>query len=73
MDPEDLTARARRIAQELLTQGDLAVAAEIFAPDCTHHAPIPMVPGPAGVRQWIASLRHGRVFKRVSRAGWPRW
>jgi predicted ester cyclase len=58
MDPEDLKARARRIAQELLTQGDLAVAAEIFAPDCAHHAPIPMAPGPAGVRQWISALRH---------------
>lgn len=57
MDPEDLKARARRIAQELLTQGDLAVAAEIFAPGCAHHTPVPLVPGPAGARQWIAALR----------------
>jgi predicted ester cyclase len=42
----------------LLTQGDLAVAAEIFAPGCAHHAPVPLVPGPAGVRQWIVALRH---------------
>ena len=58
MNPEDSKARARRITQELLTQGDLAVATEIFATDCAHHAPMPMAPGPAGARQLIAALRH---------------
>lgn len=57
MAPDDLKARARRIPQELLTQGDLAVIAEVFAPDCRHHGPVPMTPGIAGARQWIVTLR----------------
>ena len=44
MPPDEIKVRARRIAQELLTQGDLVVAAEIFAPDCTHHVPFPIEP-----------------------------
>jgi predicted ester cyclase len=66
MSPDELKARARRIAQELLTQGDLAVAGEIFAPDCTHHAAISIAPGPAGVRPWIAALRRAFPDLRAS-------
>jgi predicted ester cyclase len=57
MTPEDLKARARRIPQELLTQGDLAVADEIFAADLVHHASAPHAPGVEGVKQWVSGLR----------------
>ena len=57
MSPEDLKARARRIPEELLTQGDLAVADEVIAPDCVHHAPVPLAPGPAEVIEWVKALR----------------
>ena len=57
MSPEDLKALARRLAQEVLTQGDLAVAAEIFAPGCLHHAPQPMPPGAEGIKPWVTALR----------------
>ena len=49
MSSIELKVRARRIAQELLTQGDLAVSDEIFAPGCVPHG--------AGTTQWIATLR----------------
>lgn len=66
MTPEELKARARRIPQELLTQGDLAAIAEVFAPDCRHHAPVPMNPGIAGARQWIVALRRAFPDLRAS-------
>ncbi len=53
MTPEELKARARRIAQELLTQGDLAIAGEVFAPGCMHHLPI----GCTGTMGWVSTLR----------------
>ena len=54
---EELKARARRLPEELLTQGDLAVADEVLAPDCVHHAPAPLAPGVEGVKQWARALR----------------
>jgi predicted ester cyclase len=57
MSPEQLKAQARRIAEELLTQGDLAVADELFAPTCRHHAPVPLVPGAGGAKRWATELR----------------
>ena len=57
MSPDELKVRARRIAEELLTQGDLPVADELFAPDCRHHAPHPLAPGALGVKGWVATLR----------------
>ena len=57
MAPEELKARARRLPEELLTQGDLAVAEEFLAPDCLHHAPDPLAPGVAGVQCWVTALR----------------
>ncbi|HET8626062.1 MAG TPA: ester cyclase [Thermomicrobiales bacterium] len=55
MTPEELKARARRIPQEMLTQGDLAVADEILAADVVHQAP--HTPGVEGVKQWVTTLR----------------
>jgi predicted ester cyclase len=57
MSPDELKMRARRIAEELLTQGDLAVADELFAPDCRHHAPRPVAAGADGLKVWVAALR----------------
>ena len=54
---EELKARARRIPEELLTQGDLAAADELVAPDCVYHAPAALVCGPAGMKQWVRDLR----------------
>jgi len=60
MLPHELKARARRVAEELLTQGDLPVADELFASDCRHYAPRPIGNGPLGIKVWVATLR--RVF-----------
>jgi steroid delta-isomerase-like uncharacterized protein len=57
MPTEELKARARRLPDELLTQGDLAVADELLAPDCLHHAPGPLAPGVEGVKRWVRTLR----------------
>ena len=57
MLPDELKARARRIAEELLTQGDLHVADELFAPACCHHAPLPIESGSYGMKRWVAALR----------------
>ena len=57
MSPEELKACARRLPEELLTQGDLAVADEILAPDLIHHAPTPAVFGIEGARQFVLALR----------------
>ena len=39
MTPDDLKSRARRVVEEVLDQGDLAVANELISPDCVHHIP----------------------------------
>lgn len=57
MSPEELKAHARRIPDELLTQGDLAVADAIFAPDLVQHGPLPHAPGVAGAKQLALALR----------------
>lgn len=36
--PEQLKASARRLAEEVVNQGDLAAAAQVVSPDCLHHA-----------------------------------
>ena len=64
MAPEELKARARRLPDELLTQGDLAVADELLAPDCACHAPTALAPGVAGAKRWVAALR--RAFPDLS-------
>jgi predicted ester cyclase len=54
----DLKARARRLAEELLTQGDLSVADEIVSRNCVHHAPVRIARGPAGLSRWVVALRN---------------
>lgn len=57
MPSDELKVRARRIAEELLTQGDLHVADELFAPTCHHHAPRPIGKGAKGMQRWVVALR----------------
>jgi predicted ester cyclase len=57
MSPEELKAHARRIPEELLTQGDLAVADELLAPGCLHHTPIPLAPGREDMKRWVSAFR----------------
>lgn len=57
MSPDELKIHARRIADELLTQGDLHVADELFAPACHHHAPRPIRSGACGMKRWVVALR----------------
>ena len=55
MAPDDLKSRARRMVEEVLNQGDLAVANELISPDCVHHRPGGLsVPGLAALRDWLA-------------------
>ena len=55
MSPEELKARARRVVEEILNQGDLAVANELISPDCVHHVPGGQpAPGLAALRDWLA-------------------
>ncbi len=57
MWPDELKVRARRIAEELLTQGDLAVADELLAPTTGHHTPNTVATGIDGVKSWVVTLR----------------
>jgi steroid delta-isomerase-like uncharacterized protein len=57
MAPDELKAYARRFPEELLTQGDLAVADEVLALDCLHHAPALLAPGIEGIKRWARALR----------------
>ena len=61
MSPEELKTRARRIVEEILNQGDLAVANELISPHCVHHVPGGQpAPGPAGLTGWLALTQ--RIF-----------
>jgi predicted ester cyclase len=52
---DELKTRARRVVEEILNQGDLAVANELISPDCVHHVPGGQpVPGLAALRDWLA-------------------
>jgi steroid delta-isomerase-like uncharacterized protein len=57
MSPEELKLRARRVPEEVLTQGDLAVLDELLAADCLLHAHAAFAPGAEGVKQWVRALR----------------
>ena len=61
MSPEELKIRARRLIEEVLNQGDLAVANELMSPTCVHHVPgSELGPGPASLRDWLS--RTLRIF-----------
>ena len=64
MTPEEMKACARRIADELFSQGDLAVADEILAPDLVHHTPTTHVEGSEGAKRFVLALR--RAFPDLS-------
>jgi predicted ester cyclase len=58
VSPQELKTRARRLAQELFTQGDLAVADELVADDYVDHASVAPAPsGLAGLKDWVTTLR----------------
>lgn len=58
MSPDQLKISARRLAEEVLNQGDLAVAAELIAPACVHHGCQPEpARGVAGIRDWLSIVR----------------
>jgi predicted ester cyclase len=57
MSLEELKIRARRLPEELLTQGDLPVADEILAPGCIHHTPAALGSSAEGMKQWVTALR----------------
>jgi predicted ester cyclase len=55
MAPDDLKSRARRVVEEVLNQGDLAVANELISPDCVQHIPGGLSrPGLAALRERLA-------------------
>ena len=54
MAPDELKTRARRVVEEILIQGDFAVANELISPDCVHYVPGGQpVPGLAALRDWV--------------------
>lgn len=57
MSPDELKLHARRFPEEVLTQGDLAAAAEFIAPDCAHHSPFAESTGLDGLKAWVVPLR----------------
>lgn len=61
MSADELKARARRIVEEILNQGDLAIANELISPDCVHHCPgCQSPPGLVGLTGWLAVMQ--RIF-----------
>ena len=55
MAPDELKTRARRVVEEIVNQGDLALANELISPDCVHHIPGgPPVCGLTALRDWLA-------------------
>lgn len=58
LSPDDLKSRARRLVEEVLNQGDLAVAHELMATDVVHHVPgPPPANGIESFREFLANLR----------------
>ena len=57
MAPEELKALARRLPEELLTQGDLKVADEIFALNELDGGPGQCSSGNEALKRWITELR----------------
>ncbi len=55
MTPEENKAIVRRLFEELVSKGDMAVADELFAPDFVW--PQFGLRGPEGVKQWVMAFR----------------
>ncbi len=54
MSTQELKARARRLVEEVFSQGDLAVADELVSPDYAHHVPGDQpAPGLTGLKEWV--------------------
>ena len=61
MSPEDLRICAHRLVEEVVNQGDLAVANELISPDCVHHVPGGQpAPGPGSLRDLLSRVL--RIF-----------
>jgi predicted ester cyclase len=61
MSPEELKTCARRLIEEVLNQGDLAVASEFMSPTCVHHVSSgELAPGLASLRDLVS--RTHRIF-----------
>jgi len=57
MAPDELKSLARRVVEEILNQGDIAVANELISPDCVHHIPGRQpVPGLTALRDWLTLI-----------------
>jgi hypothetical protein len=37
--PDQLKTRARRVTEEIINTGDLAITTELISPDCVRHVP----------------------------------
>lgn len=56
---EQNKAIARRIFEEIETQGNLDAADEVFSRDVVAHMPVGDMHGPASMKQFVASLHNG--------------
>lgn len=55
MVPDQLKARTRRVVEEIINQGDLAVATQLISPDCVLHVlGGQSVAGLTALRDWLA-------------------
>jgi predicted ester cyclase len=75
--PEQLKMSARRLAEEVLNQGDLAVAAELIAPECIGHSDrADAARGVAGVTARLRLMRrafpdlHVIVEEQIAEGDW---
>ena len=58
MSPQEMKLCVRRLAEEVFTQGDLAVIDELVADDYVDHVPVlPEGSGLAGLKGWVTTLR----------------
>jgi steroid delta-isomerase-like uncharacterized protein len=57
MSTEENKAKARRIIEEAVNKGNLAVVDEILAPNYVYHRALGDVKGPEGLKQFFTMLR----------------
>jgi predicted ester cyclase len=56
---QDNKALIRRIYEEALVQGNLAVVDQVFSADFVDHSTPEQLPGPGGVKDYFAAIRTG--------------